>query len=251
LTVTYAVEKGIAVIRLARPPLNTLDVATLDELLTALERAREDSGARAVVLESGNPRAFSAGVDLLAVRDGGAATFRAMLERLYLALYDAQHALGKPSIAAVEGAARGGGITLALSCDVIVAGRGASFGYPELNVGILPGIHFALLPRIVGRQKAFELLFAGEAFDAAEAHRLGLVARLAVAGGAGESARALARSVAAKPPGAVRAAKDAFVRINDAGARAQIAGLVETMAAMIDGPETRAALDAFLAGQRL
>lgn len=250
MSVAYAAEDGIATIRVTKPPLNTLDLETLDGVLAALARAREDADVRAVVLESGVAGAFSAGVDLKSVLAGGSATFRAMLQRLYMALYDAQHELGKPTVAAIAGVARGGGITLALSCDVLVAGRSATFGYPELNVGILPGIHFAHLPRIVGRHKAFELLFAGEPFGAAEAERLGLVNRVVEDAEVGTAARAMAQAFASKPPGAVKIAKGAFMRINDAGARREVAGLVEAMAAMIDGAETRAALEAFLARRR-
>src|SRR5262249_56827675 len=86
-----------------------------------------------------------------------------------------QYQLGKASIAAVNGAARGGGMTLAVSCDVILAGKSATFGYPEIDLGVLPAIHFVHVPRIIGRHRAFELLFTGRPIDAEQAATLGVV----------------------------------------------------------------------------
>src|SRR6202451_2138850 len=82
-----------------------------------------------------------------------------------------------PASAAVGGSARGGGMTMAISCDVVLAAQHATFGYPEINIGVLPAIHFAHLPRIAGRHRAFEILFSGRTFDAQEAFELGLVSK--------------------------------------------------------------------------
>ncbi len=240
------VDGTIAVITLNKPPLNLIDIPLLDALLAALRAARDDDTVRAVVVTTDLDRAFSAGLDLVQVLEGGSAAMRAMLQRLYIDLFDIQHTLGKPSIAAIKGLARGGGMSLAVSCNVIVAASDASFGYPELNVGILPGLHFTHLPRVVGRHKAFDLLFTGEPFDAAEAQRLGLVSRLAEPEEALTSALAMARTFAEKPPVAMRHAREHFMRINDHDYRREIAGVVDTMAAMIDSAETRTALERFL-----
>ena len=243
-------DDTIAVIALNKPPLNLIDVPLLDALLAALRKAGDDDTVRAVVITTDLAHAFSAGLDLVQVLDGGSAMMRAMLQRLYIDLYDVQHTLGKPSIAAINGLARGGGMSLAVSCNMIVAADDASFGYPELNVGILPGIHFTHLPRIVGRHKAFDLLFGGEPFDTAEAHRLGLVTRVAEPGEARASALAMARSFAQKPPDAMRHAREHFMRINDRDYRSKIASVVDTMATMIDSAETRHALEKFLKRQQ-
>src|SRR5436305_15061270 len=119
---------------------------------------------------------------------------------MYVDLAERQHELGKPSMAAVGGAACGGGMTLAISCDVLVAGEGASFGYPEIDLGLVPAIHFVHLPRIVGRHRAFELLFSGRSFGAHEAARLGPVSRVVPDVSTDDEARALAKSFATKPP---------------------------------------------------
>jgi len=244
--VTYALDGPVAVITLNKPPLNLIDLDLITDLVAALVRAREDDHVRAVVTTTALERAFSAGLDLNQVLDGGAATTRALLQKLYVDLYDAQHELGKPTLAAVRGLARGGGMTIALSSNVVLAAETATFGYPELDVGILPGLHFTHLPRVVGRHKAFELLFTGRPFDAAEALRLGLVNRAVPAGKVLDEAMEMARVFAAKPPAAIGVAREHFMRINDRDYRSEIASVIDDMAAMIDGEETRAALRKFL-----
>jgi len=174
----YEVSDEIAEISLARAPVNALSLSLLEQLIAALRRAAADENVRAVVLASALPRRFSAGLDLRLIAGKPANEVRSLLNTLYVELAEAQHDLGKPSIAAVGGAARGGGMTLAISCDVLVAGESASFGYPEIDLGLVPAIHFVHLPRIVGRHRAFELLFSGRSFGAEEAASLGLVSRI-------------------------------------------------------------------------
>jgi len=165
----YDVSDHIAEISLARAPVNALSLTLLEQLLAALQRAAADDNVRAVVLMSALPRRFSAGLDLRLLLGEPAAEARRFLQKLYVELADVQYNLGKPSIAAVGGAARGGGMTLAISCDVLLAGASATFGYPEIELGLVPAIHFVHLPKIVGRHRAFELLFSGRIFGAEEA----------------------------------------------------------------------------------
>ncbi len=226
-TVRYDVSNGIARIRLDRPPVNALDLDMIRSVVAALERAAKDDGVRAAVLSSVVPNRFCAGLDLKILLGKSDTKVRAFLHELYIRLHDAQYNLGKPSIAAVSGAARGGGMTLAISCDVMIAGAGATFGYPEIDVGVIPAIHFAHLPRIVGRHAAFELLFSGRAFDAAEAQRLGLVSRIVPDGEVETAALALAATFAAKSPTIMRLGRAAFMRQNDLDYRRSIANAVE------------------------
>jgi enoyl-CoA hydratase/carnithine racemase len=223
----YEVLDRIAEIRLDRPPVNALSLALLEALIGALRRAAADESVRAIVLASALPRAFSAGLDLGLVRGKSASEVRRFLDRLYIELFDVQHSLGKPSIAAVGGAARGGGMTLAISCDVLIAGESATFGYPEIDVGLVPAIHFAHLPRIIGRHRAFELLFSGRAFDAEEAAKLGLVSRIVPDEELRDHARALAAAFAGKSPTAMRLGRAAFMRANDLDSRRSVGEAVE------------------------
>ena len=225
--VSYTVTDRIARITLNRPPVNALSLDTVRAIVSAFRRAAADREARAVVLTSAVLRRFCAGLDLAVLLGKSSEQVREFLQALYVELHDAQYNLGKPSIAAVGGAARGGGMTIAISCDVILAGDDATFGYPEIKIGVLPAIHFAHLPRIVGRHRAFELLFSGRTFDAEEAFSLGLVSRIVPNAELDEAATALAADFAAKSPTVMGLARAAFMRQNDLDYRRSIANAVE------------------------
>jgi enoyl-CoA hydratase len=240
----YDVSDQIAEISLARAPVNALSLALLEQLVAALGRAAADDDVRAVVLTSALPRRFSAGLDLRLLLGNPATEVRSVLNQLYVQLADAQHNLGKPSIAAVNGSARGGGMTLAISCDVLVAGESATFGYPEIELGLVPAIHFLHLPRIVGRHRAFELLFSGRTFAAEEAACLGLVSRIVPDEKVREEARAMAGVFAAKPRTAMRLGRAAFLRANDD--RRGIAEAVENFCAVAATAEAQEGVRAFV-----
>jgi enoyl-CoA hydratase len=225
--VRYEIVDSIARISLDRPPVNALSLEMIRGVVAALRRASADEAVRAVVLGSAVARRFSAGLDLDILLGKSGEEVRAFLQQLYVALYDAQYDLGKPSIAAVSGTARGGGVTMAISCDVLLAAESATFGYPEIDVGVLPAIHFAHLPRIIGRHRAFELLFSGRSFSAAEAAGLGLVSRVVSDGELDAAAMALAASFAAKSATVMRLGRAAFMRQNDLDYRRSIANAVE------------------------
>jgi enoyl-CoA hydratase len=244
--VSYTVAHGIARITLNRPPVNALSLETIRAIVVALRRATADAEARAVVLTSAVPRRFCAGLDLALLLGKTGEQVREVLQALYVDLHDAQYNLGKPSIAAVGGAARGGGMTLAISCDVILAGDHATFGYPEINIGVLPAIHFAHLPRIVGRHRAFELLFSGRSFDAKEALDLGLVSKIAPDEGLNAAAMVLATDFAAKSPAVMSLARAAFMRQNDLDYRRSVASAVEDFCNVAASAAAQEGIRAFL-----
>jgi len=225
--VSYAVADRIARITLNRPPVNALSLDTVRGIVTAFKRAAADHEVRAAVLTSAVPGRFCAGLDLAVLLGKSSEQVREFLQALYVDLHDAQYNLGKPSIAAVGGAARGGGMTIAISCDVILAGNIATFGYPEINIGVLPAIHFAHLPRIVGRHRAFELLFSGRSFDAQEARDLGLVSKIVADAELDATAMALAAEFSAKSSTVMSLARAAFMRQNDLDYRRSVASAVE------------------------
>jgi enoyl-CoA hydratase len=241
----YEVADRVAEIRLDRPPVNALSLPLLEGLITALRRAAADESVHAVVLASALPRAFSAGLDLDLLQGRSGSEVRQFLDRLYVELFDVQYNLGKPSIAAVGGAARGGGMTLAISCDVLIAGESATFGYPEIDVGLLPAIHFVHLPRIVGRHRAFELLFSGRAFSVDEAAKLGLVSRILPDGELRGAARTLAGVFAGKSPTAMRLGRAAFMRANDLDSRRSIGDAVELFCNIATTDDAQEGLAAF------
>ena len=243
--IAYDVSDAIAVVTLARPPVNALDLAAVHALIAALNRAAADENVRAVVLASGVPKRFCAGLDIGGLIGKSTDEIRTLVHELYVGLYDAQAQLGKPSIAAVNGAARGGGMTMAVSCDVVLASESASFGYPEIDLGVLPAIHFVHLPRIIGRHRAFELLFTGRAFDAAEAARLGIINRVVADATLENEAFKLAAEFAAKPAVAVRRGRAALLRQIGLDYRRSIASAVEDFATIAAGEDAQKSLRAF------
>jgi enoyl-CoA hydratase len=241
----YAVTDRVAEITLKRAPVNAINHDLIDELLLAYARAKEDGEVRAIILTSAFERAFSAGMDLAMMRGGSGLDLRRFLEKLYMGMHDAQYRMGKPTIAALTGPARAAGVTLAVSCDVIVASERASIGYPEIEVGVIPAMHFVHLPRQIGRHKAFELLFTGKPISAVEAERRGLVNYVVPQAEVLPKARALAREFAEKSPVVMKLARDAYMRANDFEYRRAIENTVETICNIIATPDAQEGLDAF------
>jgi enoyl-CoA hydratase len=213
----------VGVVTLTRPDrLNAIGRDTLTELDAVLTDVQHDHEVGALVI-TGAGRAFSAGADIdeLAGLDGSRAFadfvhfFTDVLDRLE------HHAT--PSIAAIDGVAFGGGLELALACDLRVASDGARLGVPEIKLGLLPGAGGTQrLPRLVPRGIATEMLLTGEPLSAPDAHRLGLVNELSGGTPALETALALARTVAAGPSGALAAAK----RLVQEGTERQLADAI-------------------------
>ena len=137
-TVDYFTKDHVAHIVLNRLPVNALNTQTVRDIIDALREAGKDPNVGAIIISSGVPKIFCAGLDLDQLQGKSTVEVHELLTALYLELYEAQRSLGKPSIAAVTGAARGAGMTLAVSCDVLLAGENASFGYPEIDVGLIP-----------------------------------------------------------------------------------------------------------------
>jgi len=129
---------------------------------------------------------------------------------------------------------------------VIIAGESSTFGYPEIDVGMIPAIHFVHLPRIVGRHRAYEILFSGRAFGAQEAATLGLVSRIVPDGQVLTAAREMARMFADKPPGVMKLGHAAFMRFNDNDYRRDIGSVVESFCTIAATEESREGIRAFV-----
>ena len=243
--IRYSVADHIASIMLDRPPVNALSMELIDALLAALARAREDDAVRAIVIGSVH-KVFCAGLDLDIVRGRPGIETKKFLERLYFALNDTQYRMGKPTIAAIDGAVRAGGMTIAISCDMIVAGDGSTFGYPEIDVGLIPAIHFVQLPRLVGKHQAFGPLFLGEPFDAAAAFRMGLLSEVVPKGTALERAHEIARKLAAKSPIVMKIGRDAFMRAMDSDFRRSVENAAESFTLVATTEDCQEGLNAFV-----
>ncbi|MBA2287769.1 MAG: enoyl-CoA hydratase/isomerase family protein [Ktedonobacteraceae bacterium] len=166
-------RKDILWLILDRPPLNILTIAMLDELTTAL-RATIKRPPRLVVITTASERAFSAGVD---VRDHLDGREQEMLRAVYdnCAAFEELHAKQIPSVALVKGSALGGGCELAALCDTVIAREDATFGLPEVKLGVLPPVAAVYFPALIGQNATMRLMLTGEIIKAGEALRLGLV----------------------------------------------------------------------------
>ncbi len=168
----------VAIAWLDRPPAKSLAPETIAALRRAWEHVEAAAGVRALVIASANPRLFCAGADIKAFTAMDAAAGRALLEDAH-GLLRAFERSAVLTIAAVNGLALGGGCELAMACDLRIAAASASFGQPEIKLGIIPGFGGTQrLPRLVGEAKALEMNLTGEPISAEEALRLGLVNRV-------------------------------------------------------------------------
>jgi cyclohexa-1,5-dienecarbonyl-CoA hydratase len=197
--IRFEVSDGVARLTLNKPPLNVLDIAMMREINAALEGLGDDPTVKVLVFQAAEgSRAFSAGVD---VAEHTADMVEEMIE-VFHRIFRLLDGLEVPTVAAVGGAALGGGCELALFCDMVIASEKASFGQPEIQVGVFPPVAAVALPGIVGPKKALEMMLTGDRIRAAEAERLGLVNKVV-------------------PPEELRAAADEFV-----GKLAKLSGAV-------------------------
>ena len=193
--------------------LNALSFDLLDQLAEELERLDADDACRAIVLTGAGTRAFAAGAD---IRELATQTPITLTNENRFAVWDRIGAVRTPTIAAVRGFALGGGCELAMSCDLIVAGDDAQFGQPEIKIGVMPGAGGTQrMTRAIGKAKAMELVLTGRTMPAAEAEAAGLVTKVVPAESTLDEALDLAGRIAAQPPLAVRAAKQAILRAHE------------------------------------
>jgi enoyl-CoA hydratase len=214
---TFDVADRIATITVNRPDkLNALNDAVMDELRTAIAEARRRRDVGAVLL-TGAGRAFVAGADIAELADQRAIEGKARSERGQR-VFRRFETSPKPTLAAVNGFALGGGCELAMACHMRIASEAAKFGQPEVKLGIVPGNGGSQRqPRIVGKGRALQLLLTGEMIDAAEAYRIGLVNRVVPAAELIPAARALLTTILAQGPLAVAHCIEAVDRGLDMG----------------------------------
>jgi enoyl-CoA hydratase len=174
--INYRKSGAIATLTIDRPKaLNALNQATLAEIFRALHDAASDADVHGVIVTGSGNKAFVAGADIAEI--ASASPLQAQeFTRLGQAVFDLVETLGKPVIAAVNGYALGGGCELAMACTLRIAAANASFGQPEVKLGVIPGFGGTQrLPRLVGKGRAMQIILTAENVDAREAHRIGLV----------------------------------------------------------------------------
>ena len=240
-----SITDKVAHVKLDRGPnLNTMIPSFWSELPEIINEISDEGKARAIVISS-TGKHFCAGMDLDMMRGGDSIRIRKYLEKLYLDMHLAQYRMGKPTIAVVNGPARAAGVTVAVSCDCIIASEAASFGYPEIDVGVIPAMHYVHLPRQIGRHKAFELCFNGQPIDAITAERWNLINRVVSGNELYDEALDLAKDYAKKSPQIMQIARDSFMRANDYEYRRNIENVVETICLIMEQPDALEGLNAF------
>jgi len=163
-------KEGVAFVTLNRPPLNWLNLEMMEEINTYFQSLKKETTLKLLVIQAAG-KAFSVGVE---VADHLGDLGPKMIETFHR-MFKQMDELGVPSIAAVQGAALGGGCELAIYCDMVIATEKAKFGQPEIQVGVFPPIAALIFPRMIGRKKAMELILAGETITSQEALSIGLI----------------------------------------------------------------------------
>ncbi len=210
--IKYEKDGPMALITINRPEVrNALTQAVMEEMSSAIDQAESDDDVRVLVFTGAGEKAFVAGADLNESQYRTMMTELSPFSRARREVYIKLEHLTKPSIAAVNGYALGGGCELALACTFRIASENAKFGQTEINVGIIPGLGGTQrLTRLVGKAKAMELVMTGDIIKADEALRIGLVNKVVPAEDLMNSAKEMADKLASKAPVALRCAKDAI-----------------------------------------
>jgi enoyl-CoA hydratase len=239
-------ENGVVVLTVDRQDkLNALNPQVVEEIGQSLLEL-EGEGPRAVIVTGAGERAFVAGADISAMNSMSPMEAKrfAELGHAALALLDRSPV---PTIAAVNGFALGGGCEIALACDIRVASENALFGFPEVGLGILPGMGGTQrAPRLLGPAVAKELIFTGRRIGADEAHRIGLVNRVVSQGEALSSAKEIAAEISANAPLAVRHAKAAANRAHDVDIISGLEYEADQFALLFSTEDAREGMGAFV-----
>ena len=216
--VAYRRQGQVANVTLDRPEaLNAINNAMKDRIVAAIERAEGDERVRVIVIHGAGDRAFSAGADIREF-ERPASVVAARAARQKRQFTDAIAGSSKPTIAAIHGFCLGGGLEIALACDMRIASNDAVFGLPEVTIGLIPGAGGTQrLPRLIGQARALWMCMSGERIDAPTALQFGLVTTLVDRRELATAVRLLAERVAANAPRAVAYAKEAVLEGSGTG----------------------------------
>ena len=247
--VLVRLDGQVATVTLNQPgKRNPLSTAMVRDLQAAFDWSRDEPGVRVVVLTGAGDKAFCAGADLGTSFDAGASELerhhgRRRIADLFLALRD----LGKPVVGRINGHALAGGFGLACACDILLAVESATFGTPEINVGVWPMMISAVLARNLPRKVVLEMMLLGERWSATRMQQAGLVSRVLPDLAALDAATAeLSAALAAKSPAILRLGRDAFYRMEDMSLEEALAYLHSQLTVVTLSEDTKEGVRAFL-----
>ena len=240
-------EGAVGWLEFNRPPRNVFTPPMIDDALAALEALQSDAAVRVVVVGSALPAHFSAGADLALFADMDTAAQARWIAQVHQVVRVLRR-LSKPVLAAIGGAAVGGGLEMTLHCDLRFAADDARLGLPEVNLGFIPPMGTTLaLPRLLGRHGAMRFLYAGTMVSATEAQALGLVDHLVPPADLHAHVQAYAAELATKPPEALAAIRRCIAAGPDAAFEAALQLEYETAVALVQTANFREGVRAFLA----
>lgn len=235
-----------ATITLNRPEQrNPLGGGMLRDLLTAFAWARDNAEIRVVVLTGAGDKAFCAGADLTSFNPAQNEVERHLGRHLFVELFLLMQELGKPIVGRINGHALAGGMGLASSCDILVATDTATFGTPEINVGVWAMMIQAVLARNLGRKTLLEMLMTGDRIDARRAREIGLVSRVVPAAELDATVDELVTRLAKKSPIVMKLGRDSFYRTQDMEFRAALEYLQAQLSLVTMTDDTREGVTAF------
>jgi enoyl-CoA hydratase len=245
--ILYQKEEGIATVTINRPAVrNALNNKTLLEIQSAIKDAENDEAVKVVIITGSGDRAFSSGADVNEFI--GLTSFKAReVARFGQKIFSEIENLGKPVIAAINGAALGGGSELILACDFRIASEKAIFGQTEINLGILPawGGTQRLL-RLIGKARAKELIFTGKTIDAKEAERIGLINHCVPSDQLQNTVKEFAKVLMKKPPAALKLGKALIDKCSEINLEAALIHEADVAGINLPSPEGQEGLRAFL-----
>jgi len=175
-SIVCEIRESVARIILNQPPLNIMDISMIEEIHSVLARAHSEGNLKLLIIDH-QGKAFSAGVS---IEDHTPDKVGEMITKFH-DMFRLLNSLAVPSLALVDGMALGGGCELAVFCDMVIASDRATFGQPEIKIGVFPPVAAVLFPHLIGRNRALELLLTGEVIDAAEARAIGLINKVIAA----------------------------------------------------------------------
>ena len=247
----YETDGPIAICTFNRPKaLNALNTETMDELSHVISTFKDDNGLKILILTGSGDRAFIAGADIKGMVGRSPLSAKWLSEHGTKILRNLE-TIGKPSIAAVNGFALGGGCEVAMACSIRLASTNALFGQPEINLGIIPGYGATQrLPRLVGAGRALEIMMTGDPVNAEEAHRIGLVNKVCEPDVLMDEARALAGKLASKSGPAIELILGAVYGGLESGLEAGLTLETEKFALVNSTEDSQEGLGAFIEKRR-
>ena len=235
-----------ATITLNRPDQrNPLGGGMLKDLLAAFTWARDEPEVRVVVLTGAGDKAFCAGADLSSFNPDENEVQRHLGRHLFVELFVLMQELGKPMIGRINGHALAGGLGLAASCDILIAADNATFGTPEINVGVWAMMIQAVLARNLGRKTLLEMLLTGDRINAERAREIGLVSRVVPLADLDAAVDELASKLAKKSPIVMKLGRDSFYRTQDMDFRSALEHLQAQLSIVTMTEDTREGVLAF------